>query len=81
MFLAHTVMGNLLLERTMFTDLGDAKKWAQDRVQEKVQRIDHMAFMGDVNVVFYELPQRFLATTWINLSWLCKFSFLKKVHL
>ena len=55
MFLAHTVMGNLLLERTMFTDLGDAKKWAQDRVQEKVQRIDHMAFMGDVNIVFYEI--------------------------
>lgn len=55
MFLAHTVMGNMLLERTMFTNLTDAKKWAQDRVQEKVQRIDHMAFMGDVNVVFYEI--------------------------
>jgi hypothetical protein len=55
MFLTHTVMGNMLLERTMFTNLTDAKKWAQDRVQEKVQRIDHMAFMGDVNVVFYEI--------------------------
>ena len=55
MFLTHTVMGNMLLERTMFTNLNEAKKWAHERVQEKVCRIDHMAFMGDVNVVFYEL--------------------------
>ena len=58
MFLTHTVMGNLLLERTMFTNLEEAKKWAHDRVQEKVQRIDHMAFMGDVNVVFYEISHK-----------------------
>jgi dsRNA-specific ribonuclease len=42
----------------MFTNLEEAKKWAQERVQEKVQRIDHMAFMGDVNVVFYEISHK-----------------------
>jgi hypothetical protein len=58
MFLTHTVMGNLLLERSMFTTFEEAKKWAQGRVQEKIQRIDHMVFMGDVNVVFYEISDK-----------------------
>lgn len=55
MFLTHVTMGRMVIERNLFKTLKDAEKWAKNRKQDKVCRIDHMVFMGDPTINIYEL--------------------------
>jgi hypothetical protein len=58
MFLINVTIGQMVLERTLFRSFREAEKWAKDRKQDKVCRIDHMVFMGDPVINIYELKSR-----------------------
>ena len=58
MFLTHVTMGRVVLERNFFRSFKDAEKWARNRKQDKVCRIDHMVFMGDPMINIYEIKSR-----------------------
>jgi len=58
MFLTHVTVGRMVLERNFFKSFKDAEKWARNRKQDKVFRIDHMVFMGEPMINIYELSHR-----------------------
>ena len=55
MFLTHVTMGRVVLERNFFKSFKEAEKWARNRKDDKVCRIDHMVFMGEPMINIYEL--------------------------
>ena len=58
MFLTHVTMGRAVLERNFFKSFKDAEKWARNRKEDKVCRIDHMVFMGEPMINIYELSRK-----------------------
>ena len=58
MFLTHVTMGRVVLERNFFRSFKDAEKWAWNRKQDKVCRIDHMVFMGEPMINIYEMSYK-----------------------
>jgi hypothetical protein len=58
MFLAHVTMGRAVLERNFFGSFKEAERWARDRKDDKVCRIDHMVFMGEPMINIYELSMK-----------------------
>ena len=55
MFLTHVTLGRAVLERNFFKSFKEAEKWARNRKEDKVCRIDHMVFMGEPMINIYEL--------------------------
>jgi hypothetical protein len=55
MFITHIVVGNSVLERTIFLDLKKAVKYAQEATTHKVWEIgDKQFYYGNVDALIYQ---------------------------
>ena len=54
MFITHVVVGNSVLERTVFWDLKKASKYAKEVASHKVWELGHgQVYFGDVEALVY----------------------------